>query len=110
MLEDNIRAVTQFVMIMSQPWEGNNPFAKEPSKSKEGQNRDRKRSNDQSQKKREPPQFTLLNVSYERLLLIICDLSVFKWPVVIQTNLSKETYPYGATIIEIVDRPKRIHI
>ena len=54
MLEDNIRAVTQIVMITSQPAEGNNPSGKQPSKSKEGQNRDRKRSRDQSQKKREP--------------------------------------------------------
>ena len=42
MLEDNIRAATQTVMITSQPLEGNNSSGKQPSKSKEGQNRDRK--------------------------------------------------------------------
>ena len=89
MLEDNIRATTQTVMITSQPIEGNNLFGKQPSKSKEGQNRVRKRSRDQSQKKREPPQITPLNVSYERLLPIICDLPEFKWSTLIQMDPSK---------------------
>ena len=71
MLEDNICAATQTVMITSQRAEGNNPSMKQPSKSKEGHNRDRKRSRDQSEKKREPLQFTPLNVSHERLLPII---------------------------------------
>ena len=36
MLEDNIRDVTQTVMITSQPTKGNNKPGKQPSKSKEG--------------------------------------------------------------------------
>ena len=48
MLEDNIRAATQSVMITNQPAEGNKPLGKKPFESKEGQSRDRKRSRDQS--------------------------------------------------------------
>ena len=89
MLEDNIRVVTQTVMITSQLIEGNDPFRKQPFKSKEGHNIDRKQSRDQSQKKREPPQFTPLNVSYERLFPIIRDLPEFKWPAPIQMDPSQ---------------------
>ena len=53
MLEDNIRVVTQIVMIMNQPIEGNKSLGKTPSEFKEGQIIDRKQSRDQSQKKRE---------------------------------------------------------
>ena len=60
MMEDNIHAATQIVMIINQPTEGNKLPGKKPSKSKEGQSRDRKQSRDQSQKKRELPQFTPL--------------------------------------------------
>ena len=49
-LDDNIRVVTQTIMIISKPVESN-----KSSKSKEGQSINRKRSRDQSQKKREPP-------------------------------------------------------
>ena len=86
MLEDNISATTQTVMITNQPIDQNKPSWKKPSESKEGQGRDRKWSHDQSQKKRELPQFTPLNISYEKLLLIIRDLLAFKWPPPIQTN------------------------
>ena len=55
MLEDNIRAATRTIMIISQPTEGNKPPGKKPSESKEGQSRDRKWSRDQSQKKKELP-------------------------------------------------------
>ena len=89
MLEDNILTPTQTVMITNQPTEGNKSPRKKPSESKEGQNRDRKRSCNQSQKKGELSQFTLLNVSYERLLPIIRDLLKFKWHVPIQTDLSQ---------------------
>ena len=51
MLEDNIHAET--VMITIQPNEINKPPRKKLFESKEGQNKDRKRSRDQSQKKRE---------------------------------------------------------
>ena len=89
MLEDNIRASTQTAMIINQPAEGNKSSGKKPSESKDGQNKNRKRSRDQLQKKRELPQFTPLNVSYERLLPIIRDLPKFKWPTLIQTDPSQ---------------------
>ena len=88
MLEDNICSTTQTVMIMNQLTEGNKSPRKQPFESKEGQNRNWKRSCDQSQKRRETSWFTPLNVSYERLLLIIRDLLEFKWPVPIQMNPS----------------------
>ena len=46
MLEDNIHAATHTVMITNQSTEGNKPPGKKPTKSKEGQSRDRKRSRD----------------------------------------------------------------
>ena len=52
MLEDNIRAATQYVMITNQSAEGNKPLEKKPFESKDIQSRDRKRSLDQSQKKK----------------------------------------------------------
>ena len=88
-LEDNICAATQTVMITNQSIEGNKLSGKKPSEPKEGQRKDRKRSCDQSHKKREPPQFTSLNVLYERLLPLIRDLPKFKWPVPIQTDPSQ---------------------
>ena len=54
MLEDNICAATQTAILTKQPTEGNKPYVKKSSDSKEGQSRDHKRSPDQSQKKREP--------------------------------------------------------
>ena len=54
MLEDNVCAATQTVMITSQPTEGHKPSRKKLSKSKERQSRYRKRSRDQSQKKESP--------------------------------------------------------
>ena len=39
MLEDNIRAMIQTVMITNHPTEGNKPLGKKPSESKEGQSR-----------------------------------------------------------------------
>ena len=55
MLEDNIHPAIHTVMITSQLAEGNKSPGKKPSKSKEGQSRDRNMSRDQSQKKRELP-------------------------------------------------------
>ena len=40
MLEDNIHAVTQTVMITNQSTKGNKPPGKKPTESKEGQSRD----------------------------------------------------------------------
>ena len=77
-LEDNIHAVTRTVMIISKLVDSNKPKGKKPYESKEGQSKNRKRSRDQSQKKREPSQFTPLNISYERLLPLIHDLPDFK--------------------------------
>ena len=48
MLEDNIYVATQTVTITNQPAEENKLPGKKPSKSMEGQSRDRKRSRDQS--------------------------------------------------------------
>ena len=47
MLEDNIRATTQTVMIMNQPTERNKLSGKKSSESKDGKSRDRKGSRDQ---------------------------------------------------------------
>ena len=90
-LEDNIRTTTQTVMITSKPVESNKPEGKKPSEPKDGQSKNPKRSCDQSQKKREHPQFTPLNITYERLLPLVHDLLDFKWPASIQTeSLSKK--------------------
>ena len=43
MLEDNIRVVTQTVMITNQPVEKDKPVGNKSSMSKEGQSKDRKR-------------------------------------------------------------------
>ena len=87
-LEDNILTATQTVMIISKLDESNKLAAKKLFESKEGQRRNREPSCDQSQKKREPGQFTPLNISYERLLPLIHDLPDFKWPAPIQTDPS----------------------
>ena len=83
-LEDKIRVATQTVMITNQPAEKDKLSRKKPSVSNKGQNKDRKRPRDQSQERREPPQFTPLNISYERLLPLIRNLLDFKWPMPIQ--------------------------
>ena len=88
MLEDNICAAAQTVMITNQLAEGNKSSGTKLSESKEGQGRDQKRSRYLSQKKRQLPQFTPLNISYEKLLPIIHDLPKFKWLEPIQTDPS----------------------
>ena len=90
MLENNIRAVTQTVMITSQQAEGNNLMGNNPPNSR--MVRTKTGSNpvtNHKKKKKEPPQFTPLNVSYERLLPIIRDLLEFKWLAPIQMDLSQ---------------------
>ena len=77
-------------MITSKPTESNKSERKKQSKPKEGQRKNRKQSHDQSQKKREPLQFTPLNITYERLLPLIRDLPDFKWPAPIQTDPSQK--------------------
>ena len=86
MLEDNIRAATQTIMITNQSTEGNKSSEKKSFEFKEGQGRDRKQYCDQSQKMRKLPQFTPLNISYKKLLSIISDLPEFKWLAPIQTD------------------------
>ena len=75
MLEDNIRAASQTMMITSQ---SSKPAPKGQFEQKGGQSKNQKRSRDQSKKKREPPQFTPLNISYDRLLPLIRDHPDFK--------------------------------
>ena len=76
-LEDNIRAASQTVMITAQ---NSKEATKGPSEQKGGQNKNQKRSQEQADKKRDPPQFTLLNIPYDRLLPLIRDHHDFKWP------------------------------
>ena len=65
-LEDNTWAASQTVMIIAQ---SGNPATKGQPEPKG--NESQKRSRDQSKRKREPPQFTPLNISYDRLLPLI---------------------------------------
>ena len=89
MLEDNICAATQTVMITSKPDGSSKVEGKKPLKPGEGQGKNQKRPRDHPHKKREPPQFTPMNIIYERLLSLIRDLPDFKWPWPIQTNPSQ---------------------
>ena len=89
MLEDNIRAAAQTIMITNQLAEENKSSGKKLFESKEGQGKDQKRSRYQSQKKNELPQFTPFNISYENLLPIIHDLPESKWTAPIQTDPSQ---------------------
>ena len=47
---------------------------------KSNQNKGQKRPEGQSEKRKETPQFTHLNIAYDRLLPLIRDLPDFKWP------------------------------
>ena len=62
------------------------PDKKGQPEQKGSQTKDQKRSRGQSERKREPPQFTLLNISYDRLLPLIRDHLDFKWPPPIQSD------------------------
>ena len=86
MLEDNIRATSKTVMITTQ----NNKLAKKGQPEKKGsQTKDQKCSRDQSERKREPPQFTPLNIPYNRLLPLIRDHPDFVWPPPIRSDLEQ---------------------
>ena len=76
-LEDNIRAASQTVMITTQR---NKPATKGPTGQKSDQGKSQKRPDGQVEKKKDPPQFTALNIAYDRLLPLIRDLPDFKWP------------------------------
>ena len=56
------------------------PTKKGQPQQKGSQTKDQKRSQGQSERKREPPQFTPLNISYDKLLPLIRDHPDFKWP------------------------------
>ena len=58
----------------------NKPATKGPSEQKNSQSKSQKRPDEPSEKKRDPPQFTALNIAYDRLLPLIRDLPDFKWP------------------------------
>ena len=87
-LEDNILAATQTDMIKSKLTRSSKPKGKKLPEPGEGQGKNQKRPRDQPQKNREPPQFTPMNITYERLLPLIRDLPYFKWPAPIQTGPS----------------------
>ena len=81
-LEDNIRAASQTVIITAQ----SEPTTKGQHEQKGSQSKNQKRSRDQSERKREPPHFTPLNISYVRLLPLFRDHLDFKWPTPIQSE------------------------
>ena len=83
MLEDSIRAASQTVMIIAQSSKTTN---KGQFEQKGSQGKNQKRSRDQSERKTEPPQFTPLNISYNKLIPLIQDHPNFKWPTPIQLD------------------------
>ena len=84
-LEDNIRAASQTMMITAQ---SSKAATKSQPEQKESQNKGQKRPQEQSEKKRDPPQFTPLNISYDRLLPLIRDHPEFKWPPPMRASLN----------------------
>ena len=56
---------------------------------KGNQTMDQKRSREQSKRKREPPQFTPLNIPYNRLLSLIQNHPDFVWPPPIWSDLEQ---------------------
>ena len=82
-LEDNTWAASQIVMITTQ---SSKPTTKGRFEQKGSQGKKHKRSRDQSERKREPLQFTPLNISYDILLPLIRDHPDFKWPTPIQLD------------------------
>ena len=82
-LEDNIQAASQTVMITAQ---SNKLATKGQTEQKGSQTKNLKHSKDQLEKKREPSQFTPLNISYDRLLPLIRDHPDFKGPTPIQSD------------------------
>ena len=82
-LEDNIRVALQIVMITAQ---SNKSAAKGASEQKSSQGKSQKRPDGKSEKKKDPPQFTALNIAYDRLLPIIRDLLDFRWPLLMRAS------------------------
>ena len=60
--------------------------AKGQSEQKGSQSKNQKSSREQSERKKEPPQFTPLSIYYDRLLLLIQDHFDFKWHTPIQLD------------------------
>ena len=83
MLKDNIQAASQTVMITTQ---SSKPSTKGQYEQKGSQSKNQKRFRDQSEKKKEPSQFTPLNISNDKLLPLIQDHPDFKWPKPIQSD------------------------
>ena len=65
------------------------PATKGPSEQKSHQGKGQKRPDGQSEKRKDPPQFTALNIAYDRLLPIIRDLPDFKWPLPMRASLDQ---------------------
>ena len=82
-LEDNIRATSQMVMITAQ---SGKPTTKSQLEQKGSQSKSQKRPQEQSEEKKDPPQITPLNISYDRLLPLIQDHPEFKWPPPMRAN------------------------
>ena len=76
-------------MIIRKPAGNSKSEGRKPPKFCEGQGKNRKRPRDQPQEKRQPSQFTPLNITYERLLPLIHDLLDFKWPAPIHMDPSQ---------------------
>ena len=83
-LEDNIRAASQTVVITAQS--GGKSATKSQPEQKESQSKGQKRPQEQSERKRDPPLFTPLNISYDLLLPLIRDHPEFKWPTPMREN------------------------
>ena len=60
--------------------QSNKPATKGPTGQKSDQGKSQKSPDGQVEKKKDPPQFTALNIAYDRLLPLIWDLPDFKWP------------------------------
>ena len=82
-LEDNIRATSQTILITAQ---GGKAATKSQPEQKGSQSRGQKRLQEQSEKKRDPPQFTPLNISYDQLFPFTRDHPEFKWPPPMRAN------------------------
>ena len=66
---------------------------KDRSEQKGSQSKNQELSRDQSEIKREPPQFTPMNISYDRLLPLLRDHPDFKWPIPIQSDPAQRNQP-----------------
>ena len=85
-LEDNIQAALQTVMITTQ---SGKPTTKSLPEHKGSQGKGQMLPQEQSEKKRDPPQFTPLNIFYNQLLPLIRDHPEFKWPPPMRANLDQ---------------------